>query len=119
MNKAQQAAFDKDPVAFAESLIAKNAEDKKAHEEALKAKDEAHAAELKAIQGDAKKALKIVPGTFKSKGGKTYKFKDGHVKTRNADNIIVDSESLLTDREFMQRLVDIESGVIEEVKSGK
>lgn len=57
---------------------------------------------------------RLVKGTAKVEG-KTYKFKEGFVKTRWKGEV-VKSEDLLQDKEAMQYLVKIGYGGLEEVK---
>jgi chromosome segregation ATPase len=60
------------------------------------------------------KNLKLVEGTAKV-GGKTFRFKEGFVKTRYKGQVVA-SADLLEDKEAMEYLVKIGYGGLEEVK---
>lgn len=111
MNKEEKAKLAADPEAYVaqlkaeyDAVIASNNEEI----EALKA-------EVATLSDKNAKVTGEVPGTYKSKDGKKFRFVKGCVNSRNLEGKIVPSVDLLKDKEYMEKMIELGAAIIEEV----
>jgi len=147
MNKKEQEALEKDPIAFLENLELEHKTATEAlkgthaseiealkteHESATEALKGAHASEIEAKDAEIialteklavslkSDNLGVVPGQYESENGKIYEFKKGFTKFSYKGDEYISEELIKEEKsEILEELIEMNFGGLIEVKKSK